>query len=192
MLNTWQDSRSDIFLGAFKSHLFQMVFWYRRSVQSHDFGTFTLQHIIFDVRHFPIWSGKQNHTQPEIFPVSKFCILVQQVQHTDYTIFTVFYAALVSTLNIYACCYFGEMATQSYVEMSNGLNKCNWYMMNVDLQRYFILMIANAQRPMYYHGFKIFILNSETFLDVRIFPLISPFHRENAQSSLIQFFLDDS
>lgn len=61
------------------------------------------------------------------------------------------------------------MAIQSYVKMGDGLINCNWYIMHVDLQKYFILMIANAQRPMYYHVFKIIVLNLETFLDVSIF-----------------------
>lgn len=71
-------------------------------------------------------------------------------------------------LNIYACCYFGEMSTQSHVEMSDGLNTFDWHELPVNLQKYFLLMIMNAQRPIYYHGFNLIVLNLETFLDVNI------------------------
>lgn len=58
------------------------------------------------------------------------------------------------------------MSIQSYINMANGLIICNWHELPIHLQKYFILMILNAQRPIHYHGFNLIILNLETFLDV--------------------------
>lgn len=42
----------------------------------------------------------------------------------------------------------------------------NWHVLPAELQRYFILMIANMQKPIYYHGFGVAILNLNTFVKV--------------------------
>lgn len=49
------------------------------------------------------------------------------------------------------------------MEMAGTLYDCNWYDLPLDLQKYFIMMIANAQTPVHYHGYGIITLNLETF-----------------------------
>lgn len=58
------------------------------------------------------------------------------------------------------------MATESFGQMTECLFGYSWYELPVDLQKYFVLMIANAQQPMFYNGFKIAVLNLETFTKV--------------------------
>ncbi|XP_055308954.1 odorant receptor 67d-like [Sitodiplosis mosellana] len=67
-----------------------------------------------------------------------------------------------STLFLY--CYLGKVATESFEKMANYLYyEVNWHELPIELQRYFILMIANIQKPLYYHGFSIITLKLETF-----------------------------
>lgn len=113
------------------------------------------------------------------------------MKHIDYSISTILYAALVSTSNIYAGCYFGEMSIQSYVKMADGFMTCSWYELPADLQKYFILMIMNAQRPIHNHGFNLIVLNLETFLDVNTHRTPSQFYiqtKGHAFSSNIIYF----
>lgn len=60
------------------------------------------------------------------------------------------------------------MATQSYEDMANCLFEGNWQKLSVRLQTFLIPMIENAQRPIYYHGFGVAVLNLETFMRVRM------------------------
>lgn len=52
--------------------------------------------------------------------------------------------------------------------MSDRLYESNWQDLPVDMQKYFILMIKNANRPISYNGFGVATLNLETFLKVII------------------------
>lgn len=58
------------------------------------------------------------------------------------------------------------MATESFAKMSDSLYDSDWHKLPIGLQKYFILMIANTQKPIYYHGFGVTILNLETFCQV--------------------------
>lgn len=50
--------------------------------------------------------------------------------------------------------------------MADRLYEANWRELSVDLQKYFVVMLGNAQRPVFYDGFGIAILNLETFSKV--------------------------
>lgn len=92
---------------------------------------------------------------------------LQQFEHPDGTIGMIFSALLNCITNLFVCCYFGKMATDSYLNMSNYLYESNWFELPIALQKYYILMIGNMDKPVYYHGFGIAILNLKTFLAVR-------------------------
>lgn len=70
-------------------------------------------------------------------------------------------------LCLFVYCYFGKLATESFLNMSDGLYQSNWFKLPVNLQKYFVPMIQNTQRPLYYHGFGIAVLNLETFTKVK-------------------------
>lgn len=78
---------------------------------------------------------------------------------------------LTSGANLFVYCFFGKLATESYDEMATALFESNWQVLPINLRKYVILMIGNAQRPLYYHGFKIAVLNLETYLKVRTFQI---------------------
>lgn len=68
--------------------------------------------------------------------------------------------------HLFVYCFFGKLATESFEKMAYCLYESNWYGLSVDLQKNFILMIENAQIPIFYHGFEMLVLNLETFTQV--------------------------
>lgn len=75
-------------------------------------------------------------------------------------------ALTVSTLNLFLYCYFGSHVTENCLKFANVLYKTEWYNTSVKMQRYFVLMIANAQKELCYSGFGIVLMNIETFSTV--------------------------
>lgn len=71
-----------------------------------------------------------------------------------------------SSGNLFLFCFFGKLATDSYGKMDNCLYKANWPDLPIRLQKYFIIMMADAQRPLQYTGLNVSILNLETYTDV--------------------------
>lgn len=65
-------------------------------------------------------------------------------------------------------CYFGVLATESFKSMTDSLYESEWSKFPVALQKYVIVMIANMQKPLRYHGFGIANLDLVTFIGVRI------------------------
>lgn len=75
--------------------------------------------------------------------------------------------SLMGLMNIFLYCYFGKLATESFEDMCNCLYEFKWHKLPVKQQKYIIPMMVTAQRPLYYHGFGIIILNLETFCNVK-------------------------
>ncbi|XP_055297981.1 odorant receptor 22c-like [Sitodiplosis mosellana] len=86
-----------------------------------------------------------------------------QFKHPDGGLGFLLCCVAVSMSNLFVYCYFGKVATESYTKIPNYLYDANWQQVPVNLQKYIIVMIANGQRPLYYHGFGIAVLNLETF-----------------------------
>lgn len=90
----------------------------------------------------------------------------QQMKHPDFGIVSVLVSMTLGLFNLFVYCYVGKMATESYTRMFDCLYECNWLDLSREHQKYFIIMIENTQRPLYYHGFGIAVLNLETFTKV--------------------------
>lgn len=94
-----------------------------------------------------------------------------QFKNMDYNILACSIAAIAGLTNLFVYCYFGDMATTSFAQMSAELYKSNWEQLPVKLQKYLILMIRNTQRPLYYDGFRLVVLDMKTlakvFLSIR-------------------------
>lgn len=84
----------------------------------------------------------------------------------DFTIATVGVGLVVFLSNLFLHCYFGELATESYDKMAESLNDINWTELPIETQKYIILMTANMQRPLHYHGFNVAVLDLKTFSTV--------------------------
>lgn len=70
---------------------------------------------------------------------------------------------------MFLLCFFGKIATDSFAEMGDISYGADWQNLSPALQRYFIVIIANAQQPLYYDGFGVAILNLEMFQRVSLF-----------------------
>lgn len=63
--------------------------------------------------------------------------------------------------------------------MSDCLFETDWFDVRVDLQKYYIMIIENTQRPIFYHGFHL------VTLDLGTFTRVSQWSRNQNQSELI-------
>lgn len=105
------------------------------------------------------------YTFNKLIPLSKLKQL-QSFKHFDFRIFITITAILTGISILFIYCFFGKLATESFLEMSYSLYNANWYEFPIVMQKDIILMMANMQKPIYYHGFNMAILNLETFLKV--------------------------
>lgn len=81
---------------------------------------------------------------------------------------TLIAATMVSSSNLFIYCYYGKVATESYQKMADCLyTDCIWWERSIEIQKYMLLMNANMQRLLYFHGFEVAVLNLETFTAVR-------------------------
>lgn len=55
------------------------------------------------------------------------------------------------------------MATSSYERMADSLYECNWFELPVQMQKCLMIMIMKTQKPIYYHGFRVAVLDLATF-----------------------------
>lgn len=69
-------------------------------------------------------------------------------------------------LSLFIYCYFGKMASRSFEKMCQLVSNSDWHTLPVNLQKYFILIIANMQQPLVYRGFASIHLDLETFIFV--------------------------
>lgn len=94
-------------------------------------------------------------------------IYFQQLHNFDLKFFNRMLVALfVGLSNLLFYCFFGKFATQSFEKIIKCFYEFNWMHLQNDQQKYVIIMIANAQKPVFYHGFGIVTLNLETFTKV--------------------------
>lgn len=92
--------------------------------------------------------------------------MFQQLRHPSTRIVMILLADTAYVCNLFASCYFGKLASDSYEKMANCLYEANWRDLPIGLQKYLIIMMADAQRPIYYHACGLAILNLETFTKV--------------------------
>lgn len=90
------------------------------------------------------------------------------MRHIDINMGFLLIVVSIGGSNLFLYCFFGKVATESYRKMVDSLYEANWQILPIELQKYFILMIGNAQRPLYYSGFGVAVLNLKTFCKVRV------------------------
>lgn len=75
-------------------------------------------------------------------------------------------SAMSSGSIMFLYCYYGEMATESFIKIADGMYESNWQLLQPTMQKYTIPIIRNAQRPLFYHGFNMVDLCLNTFTRV--------------------------
>lgn len=63
-------------------------------------------------------------------------------------------------------CYFANLSTYSMSELANVVYESNWYYQSARIQKLQKLMIARAQKPNVFMGFKIIYCSLEAFTRV--------------------------
>ena len=91
------------------------------------------------------------------------------MNHSDFKIVVILGAFAYTIWNLFIFCNFGKFVTQSFEKMANRIYESNWLDLSPNLQKYIVMMIANAQRPIYYSAFEIVYMNLHTFTSVREF-----------------------
>lgn len=81
-------------------------------------------------------------------------------------------------------CYYGKLASESYEMMLDCVFDMDWHQLPNELQKYFILMITNMQKPVYYHGFEVAKMDLGTFVNVNLT------HFESYFCTHFQFFCE--
>lgn len=75
-------------------------------------------------------------------------------------------ALIIASANPFLYCFYSKNTTENFLKMSDDLFGSNWQQLPTNLQKYFILMIANSNKPLFYHGSGIVVLDLETFRNV--------------------------
>lgn len=97
----------------------------------------------------------------------------QQMKHFEVDIFIFSLMPTGSVIsNLFLYCFLGKVSSESYKKMAVTLYDCSWFEFPLNLQKYFIMMIANAHIPLHYHGFGLIRLDLETFFQVRLSQLL--------------------
>lgn len=92
-----------------------------------------------------------------------FFLCLQQMKHIDFNLAFLLIGIVTGISNIFFYCYFGKLSTDCYSEIPGLLFESDWYLLSVCKQKYILLMIQNAQIPLYYHGYKMAVLDLRTF-----------------------------
>lgn len=108
---------------------------------------------------------KQNFEVGKLLPFT-IIFSLQHLRDFDVRVFHFSIAVIVSTSNLFVYCFFGKLTTDSYFKMAQTLYDSNWMRSSIEVQKYMVLMIANMQKPLHYHGFSVVVLNLETFSGV--------------------------
>ena len=94
----------------------------------------------------------------------------QQLQHNDdMAVLNLMIVLQIGISMMFPYCYFGKIATDSYLDMSYCLYDLNWPDLPLEYKKYIILMMTNMNREIYYHGSNVATLNSSTYIRVCMF-----------------------
>lgn len=104
--------------------------------------------------------------QNNFFKFSTFSEFLKASKHIDGKFATVLIGALSSGSNLFIYCYCGQSAHECYFDLQKCFYEADWLKLPNDLQKYLIVMIENAQRPLFYNGFGLAYLNLNTFVQM--------------------------
>lgn len=91
----------------------------------------------------------------------------QALKTMDLSLIKFVVVVLASNCIVYLYCYVGSLTTDQFFRYGDVPYEFPWYKLPVDLQRYFPLIITNAQRAQCFNGLNIIDLNLVIFTKVR-------------------------
>lgn len=92
----------------------------------------------------------------------QFCFYEQALRNPNLYIVTIINVIMSSVSNLYLYCFAGAVVTDN-CRFSDDLFYSNWIEMPNSLQKFYIIMIAEAQRSMYLEGYGLIRLSMESF-----------------------------
>lgn len=78
------------------------------------------------------------------------------------------FGIIMSTGNIFLYCFVGSLTTSIFWGNADIAYESLWYKLPIDLQKYLLLLLVDAQRPIIFHGFGIINLDLIFFMKVKI------------------------
>lgn len=84
----------------------------------------------------------------------------------NFNIIILLICASTSTGCVFLFCSIGSFTTDNFLRFADISYESLWYNFPVDLQKYLLLIIADAQRPRIFQGLGIINLNLATFTQV--------------------------
>lgn len=85
---------------------------------------------------------------------------------------------------LYAYCSYGDRTTSNYAGFADVLYETNWYELPIQNQKYFILMMSNAQEPVYYHG--MYLIEVHLIFLGKVFSILSTYLFNNELTYLFR------
>lgn len=78
---------------------------------------------------------------------------------------------LLSTGVVFIYCYMGTFTTDQFQLYADISYKSMWYKFPVRLQKYYVFILADSQRPRYFNGLGFIDLNLVTFAKVKSYKI---------------------
>lgn len=99
---------------------------------------------------------------------SRSTLYFQQIHNLDSDVFFTVCLTTVALVNLFVYCYFGKIGSDSFARMPDCLYCIlNWRELPPELKMYVVLIIRNMQKPIYYYGFSVAVMDLNTFIYVR-------------------------
>lgn len=92
-----------------------------------------------------------------------FSLFSQGLKHPSRALFDISMCIVASLSNLFIYCYFGKMACNSFEKVASSMYESAWVDLPLELQKYLVVTIQNAQRPVIFKGFNIYHIDLETF-----------------------------
>lgn len=145
-----------------------MVFILSQRLQPISFGTNNWQYCYGSYGYFLFGFGMISFSFKLFVNWNHFSLKIrsQNIHDIDFSVVISLWLTVYSMLVLFLYCFFGKLAIDSFAKMPDCVFKMNWQKLPVRLQKYVILMIADMQIPIYYHGFEVAIIDLRTFIGV--------------------------
>lgn len=101
-----------------------------------------------------------------IFISNSYLQMDMAIQTLSIDVFLMSVAIFISSANLFIYCFAACKSTDQYLKLADLLYESTWPELPIDLQKIIVLMILEAQKPIYYHGLYLLELRLGTFMKV--------------------------
>lgn len=124
-------------------------------------GVIFMSTSIFQMEMVRLWKIQSFHNH-----WYNFCANLQALRNPNIYFLTVLNVLVTSVANLYLYCFAGAIISNNCLLFADALFESNWHRMPKTFQKYFIIMIAETQRPIYLEGYGIIRISLEAFTKV--------------------------